>query len=158
MHSKAVTVLHPYAWTDGLRCPDAQNWSYGSEVPLTGGRVLFFPSWREQQKYTNTNRVFFSFYFVALVWFFFSPRDLLVPVWEEKGFGEKGHYCDTGKKNLCMHTNVLYTGSSKAQNSFTTFNDLALYDQKMCFFFYCIYSGLLCCAHFPQIIVLHCLL
>lgn len=23
MCSKAVTVLHPYAWTDGLRCPDA---------------------------------------------------------------------------------------------------------------------------------------
>lgn len=136
-----------------------QNWSYGSEVPLIGGRVLFFTSWREQLKYTNTNRVFFGFWFVALVWFppHPSPRHLLDQFGKRRDLGRKGTIV-TQVTNLCMNTYVSYTGSIKAQNSFTTLNDLALYDQKNLIFFYYIYSGLLRCAYFPQIVVMHCLL
>lgn len=133
-----------------------QNWSYGSEVPLTGERVLFFSSWREQQKYTNIQ---IGCFLVSglLVSFVFSPpqRSARHSLEREGIWGERAILWHRYQIFLC-NTYVSYTASIKAQNSFTTFNDLALYDQQMCFF-YSIYSGLLCCAHFPKVIAMHCL-
>lgn len=62
----------------------------------------------------------------------------------------------TQATNLSMHTYVSYIGAIKVHNSFTTFNDLALHVQQMCFFFI-IYSGIFCCTHFPKITAMHCL-
>lgn len=75
MYSKAVTVLHPYAWTDGLRCPDATALVIWLRSSLNWRKSFGSSSRREQQKYTNTSRGFFSVYGL-LVWFifFFSPE------------------------------------------------------------------------------------
>lgn len=138
-----------------------QHWSYGSEVPLTGGRVLVL---RAEENSRNIQTQLGGFFWYMVCWFglffFFFSRDLLEPVWEGKGFGEKGHYCDTGKKSLYAYIFqfVSCTSSIKAQDSFTTFNDLALYDQQMYFFYWCIYGILLCCVHSAKIIAMHYLL